>query len=459
MNVKSEYDATLLIGPPAPAAAILDRREDEVKSAGGVVLRDFWRPGLERPAGAMLGIVRQALDLVAPRQPELAQRFGRALATALPELSDSGPLEGQIELLARVPEFPLEGNRAALIEFYQRRSRYFLTQSHFVDFTLGAVRALAEAGQKPVMIRLEGAENADRLAIEIVHLLHQYGHRQNLPMILAVQAQEMPERWHALAGGADSPRLVPVPEDSDPDSRRPEAAEALLACAVLTRPFGAEELSLLSGDGGDPALRAEEAQSLLQAGVDAGWLARHGESSFYFRSSKTLTAWYEALGSSGDGRLSRLHALGLEVEAQDPFASTWHTVQSGQLEESGTRGRAALKQAWALSAYETAIALARSALDSPAMAEVDADLLLGLLHFESEDYREADRLLSQSWQSQEPGSLQHADLQWLLGYNAIFGLEDFDRGRGLLESILEYFQREGKQRESFYLRNSMAYSL
>lgn len=48
-----------------------------------------------------------------------------------------------------------------------------------------------------------------------------------------------------------------------------------------------------------------------------------------------------------------------------------------------------------------------------------------------------------------------------MGYNAIFGLGDFDRGRELLQSVLGRFQREGKgkERECGYLRNTIAYAL
>ncbi|MEM9557514.1 MAG: hypothetical protein AAGC60_24860 [Acidobacteriota bacterium] len=149
----------------------------------------------------------------------------------------------------------------------------------------------------------------------------------------------------------------------------------------------------------------------------------------------------------------------MEIEADDPFAAAWHARQAGLNEEAGAKSRDAMKRAWALSAYESASRHAGWALESSALDGVDPDLLFGLLQFEAENYQETDRLLSACWERQEPGSVHHADLQWLIGYNAIFGLEQFDRGRELLETVLDRFEQEGMVRECGYLRNSIAYAL
>jgi len=47
----------------------------------------------------------------------------------------------------------------------------------------------------------------------------------------------------------------------------------------------------------------------------------------------------------------------------------------------------------------------------------------------------------------------------MVGYNAVFGLEQFDRGRELLESVLRSFEQRGLEKEAGFLRNSIAFSL
>lgn len=450
----AEHDL-LLIAPPSIATSELDKVEESVTASGGVVVGGFWRSDLERPVGGLLDVVRQLVDLIAPLQPEIVQRFGRVLATALPDRFLKPPLAGQAGLHATVPDFPLHGERSVLIEYYQRRSRSTLTQSHLVHFVLLSVEALAAAGRAPTLMRLEGAEQADRLAVEILHLLHHYRRQRGSPLILMVQAEHLPPGWDEVPAATEWRRFDEPPrqEEASPSPAATVPAE-LLAATVFSHPFGADELARLTG--------APDAQQLLADAVAAGWL-RHVEGSGHvFRTSTTAESWASALRAGADaGILARLHAKALEIEAADPFAAVWHARHAGLVEEAGAKSIEAMRRAWSLSAYDTARAQARWAIETQALPGVDPDLLLGFIYYEAEDYSEADRLLTAAWERQAPESSARADLQWLVGYNAIFGLEEFDRGRELLQAVLGRFQHEGqaKERECGYLRNTIAYAL
>jgi tetratricopeptide (TPR) repeat protein len=450
-----EHDQ-LLIAPLSIAASEFDRIEQSVTASGGVVVGGFWRSDLERPAGGVLDVVRQLIDLIAPLQPEIVYRFSRILATALPDRFLEPPLAGQAELYATVPDFPLHGDRSVLIEFYQRRNRSTLTRSHLVHFVLRSVEALATAGRAPTLIRLEGAEQADRLAVDILQLLHHYRHHRGSPLIMMVQAERQPPGWDEMPAATEWQRFEREPPRREETSPLPDAAvpSELLAATVFSHPFGADELARLTG--------TPDAQPLLAAAVAAGWLRNVEGSGHVFRTSMTAESWSNALrAGTDDNMLARLHATALEIEAADPFAAAWHARHAGLVEETGAKSVDAMRRAWSLSAYDTALVHARWAIESPALSGVDPDLLLGLIYFEAEDYPEAERLLTAAWERQAPESVAQADLQWLVGYNAIFGLGEFDRGRELLQAVLERFQHEGKgkERECGYLRNSIAYAL
>lgn len=440
----------LLIASPQAAASELDHIEKQVTDSGGVVVGGAWRQDLVRPGGGVLDAVRQLADWMGSVEPVVVQRYGRVLATALPDRFQGGPLAGPAEVQAKAPDFPLRRDRSALIEFYQRRNWYFLTRSHLVYFVLSAADALAAAGRGPTLLRVEGAEQADRLTIEILHLLHHYGTQRGTPLILALQAEHLPPGWDEVPTAIEWSRRELESSDESQAASSDDVSHALLAASVFSHPFGAEELARLTG--------ASDAQQLLTDGVDKGWLRQAAGSNYVVRSSATLASWTEALRAEPD-QLARLHATALDIEAADPFAAAWHARLAGLEEEAGTKSSEAMKRAWGLSAYEAASHHARWALESPALEGVDPDLLYGLLHFEAEEYPETDRLLTACWERQDPESVHHADLQWLVGYNAIFGLEEFDRGRQLLESVLDRFEREGMVRECGYLRNSIAYAL
>ncbi len=440
----------LLIASPWAAAPGLDRIEEHVTASGGVVVGGAWRKDLVRPGGGVLDAIRQLADLMGSVQPVVVQRFGRVLATALPDRFREPPLAGPAEFQAKAPDFPLRRDRSALIEFYQRRNWYFLTRSHLVHFVLSSAEALAAAGRGPTLLRIVGAEQADRLTIEMLHLLHHYAIHQGTPLILAVQAEHLPPGWDEVPTATAWPRLEIEPAGESHAPPPAEVPDELLAATVFSHPFGADELTRLAG--------ACDAQRLLADAVAAGWLRQTAGSKHVFRSSATLASWTNDLQADPE-KLSRLHAAAMEIEAGDPFAAAWHARLAGLAEAAGTKSCEAMKRAWALSAYESAYQHARWALESPALGGVDPDLLYGLLHFEAEEHPETDRLLTACWKRQDPDSVHHADLQWLVGYNAIFGLEQFDRGRELLESVLDRFERKGMVRECGYLRNSIAYAL
>ena len=90
---------------------------------------------------------------------------------------------------------------------------------------------------------------------------------------------------------------------------------------------------------------------------------------------------------------------------------------------------------------------------------VNGDLLLALLHYDAGQYETTEQHLSKALAAARADTYQGAVLERLLGYNAIFGLGDFERGRRIMESVLRGFEARGMQQEAGYVRNTIAYTL
>lgn len=441
------------------AERLLAAFERHVSAAGGAFVAGAWREGLPRPYGALLEVVSELAERVHPTRFELVRRYSLTLVNLLPAWRGVEALQKVGELRSGLADFVLHGDSAGLKDFYWKRNVAPLVAADLLHFTLDSVAALARDAGAPAVLCFRGAHAADQQAVELLQLLGNYswGH----PLLLCVTARELTPAlesrlaqgsppWRVVGaggggGGTDAVALglAHVPEEQ---KRFAEAA------SVLALPFEARALEALLPEGGEAA--AQSAQALVEHGV----LRRCGAARFSFRSPELRDATYRGLDGE---RRRRLHAAALPVEASDPFASAWHAAEAGDGEEFKSRSLKAIERAWGVSDYGTAVGLAEQfvAASDGGGSPVTGDLLLALLRYDAGQYEATERHLNNALAAVPADGLHDAVLQRLLGYNAIFGLGDFERGRRIMESVLRSFEALGRQQEAGYVRNTIAYAL
>ncbi|MCA1636051.1 MAG: tetratricopeptide repeat protein [Acidobacteria bacterium] len=192
--------------------------------------------------------------------------------------------------------------------------------------------------------------------------------------------------------------------------------------------------------------------------VEEGVLRRFGAARFAFASPALRDSAYLSLDA---GSLKRLHGAALEIEGEDSYAAVWHAARAGLREEVRRHSIKATERAWAVSDYGSAITTAKQyveAVNGDGDSAVNGDLLMALLHYEAGQHAETERYLAEALKAKSD-SAHHSVLERLLGYNAIFGLGDFERGRGIMETVLRSFEARGLQQDAGYVRNTIAYTL
>lgn len=462
----------LLGGRDDSAARLLASFERHVAAAGGSFVEGTWREGLMRPFGGLLEVVEALAERMLASQPELLRRYSLTLTNLLPSLRKAEALRKTGELRSGLADFVLHGDRAGLKDFYWKRNVAPLLAADLVHFTLTAATALAESAGAATVLCLRDVHLANRQTAEILQLLNGYalGH----PVLLCATAHELIgslESW--LVNGADSKQAwhVVVPAegpDSDDNDHGPERFDRLTpaerrvvqSASVLALPFKAhavEALLSLVGEGGAPAAPAPS--ETFDALVGAGVLRRFGAARFAFASPALRESVYRRLDAEES---KRLHAAALGVEGEDSYAALWHAARAGLREEVRSHSIKATERAWAISDYGSAITTAKQYVEAASGdgdGAVNADLLMALLHYEAGQHAETERHLAEALRRPASDSPQYTVLERLLGYNAIFGLGDFERGRGIMESVLRSFEARGLQRDAGYVRNTIAYTL
>ncbi len=157
--------------------------------------------------------------------------------------------------------------------------------------------------------------------------------------------------------------------------------------------------------------------------------------------------------------MKRLHGAALEIEGEDSYAAVWHAIRAELREEVRRHSIKATEHAWAVSDYGSALTTAKQYVEAVnGDGSINSNLLMALLHYEAGQYAETERHLAEALKAGSD-SAHHSILERLLGYNAIFGLGDFERGRGIMESVLRSFEARGLQQDAGYVRNTIAYTL
>jgi len=454
----------LLVGRDDAAGQLLASFEQHVASAGGNFVTGAWREGLVRPFGGLLDVVDALAEHTLALQPELLRRYSLTLSNLLPSLRRAEVLRKTGELRSGLADFVLHGDRAGLKDFYWKRNVAPLVVADLVHFILAAATALAEGAGVPTVLCLKDVHLADRQTTELIQILNSYSSRE--PVLLCATTAELTEllgSW--LVNGTGSRQVWRVIEpdgDAGPDlfhSLTPEQRCVVQSASVLALPFQAHAIdALLSGGAGlAPALSASAAES-SDALVEVGVLRRFGVARFAFASPALREFAYRSLDAES---LKRLHGVALEIEGEDPYAAVWHAAEAGHIEESRRHSIKATEHAWAVSDYGSAIMMAKQyveAMNGDGNGAVNSNLLMALLHYEAGQHEETERYLTETLKT-GLDSAQQSILERLLGYNAIFGLGDFDRGREIMESVLRSFEARGLQQDAGYVRNTIAYTL
>jgi tetratricopeptide (TPR) repeat protein len=439
--------------------------ERHVTGTGGVFIAGAWREGLMRPFGALLDVVDGLAERVFPTRPELLRRYSLTLVNLLPAWRRVEAFRKVGELRSGLADFVLHGDRAGLKDFYWKRNVAPLVAADLLRFTLDAVAALAHDAGAPLVLCFMGAHAADQQTVELLQLLGNYSRRR--PVLLCVTARELtPALQSRLLEGSPSWHVVDAEDGDALDSgdfnlMRLAAGHRRLAeaASVLALPFEAHEIEALLPNEREAAVQSVDA--LVEQGV---W-RRCGASRFSFRSPELRDAVYSGIN---DERRRRLHAAALGVEQVDPYAAAWHAAEAELSEEFKSHSLKAAERAWAVSDYSTAVRLAEhfvAASDAGGAqtdgggAQVSGDLLLALLHYDAGQYEATERHLAIALADARSDSLHDTILERLLGYNAIFGLGDFERGRRIMESVLESFEARGLYQDAGYVRNTIAYTL
>lgn len=441
------------------AAAWLDRLEAEALARGCAVVAGGWRRGVIRPFGGLLDIVESLARTLGEDQPDLVHRYGRMLLTLLPGLRDLEPLADVQELRAGLPAYAMNGNRSRLSEFYQRRDLVAWIQADLVHFTLDGAQAIAVSRGAPVVLLLEGLRWADAVGLETLARLA--GYAAGLPVAVCASACQEADEVTAALGDTWSTRTVPAVSggagpalDAWLCRSAAERQDLVRRAAVIQGTFDREQWSGVAA-GEDTSSPPVDVGAAADALIADGILRPVGDTGLRFARTGVATALAEGLESALS---ASVHGRAAEL-LSDPFAVAYHAAAGGRSDLVYDAGLDAMARAWAVSSYGAARGLAEMALGhAPEDSDIEGELLRGLLCYEAAEYAEADRWLLASLERGHPPD-RVATLEHMLGYNAIFGLGDFDRGKAILERVLAYYDDNGRERAANYVRNSMAFAL
>lgn len=441
---------------------LASRLEERLRASGGVAFVAGWREGFLRPFGALLDLVEDLAAWAQPRQPELLQRFGWSLVNLLYPWRKSEAALPVGELRAGLADLVLRGDQTLVHQFFQKRNVRPQVLSYLVHFLLETSAAIAATTAGPVLLCLEGVHLADELSASALKLLNRYARSKRVPLRICLIAERGPgpafdallrdpdirQEWKVvrLADGAAAENPGGVYECLNPSQR-----EALEAATVFALPFSPRSWAELLPEG----LRSD-AEASIQPLIDGGVLRRVDESRVRFAHGQLLKVIEDGLDPE---RRASLHARALESEeSADAFAAAWHAAEGRSDAKLRRHCLQAMERAWAVSAYECALTFAERALAAPADdTTFNENLLLAMLNYEAGRYGEARRLLTASLDA-PPARLTPEFIEYLRGYNEVFGVGDFKQGIEILGSVLGHYEQKGDKRGAAYIRNSLAFA-
>ncbi len=432
-----------------------------VEETGGAIFTGGWRAGLRRPFGGILELVDEIAGRQLEADPALIQSYELALANLLPALAATERFSHVSIFRSGLAEFVLRRDRVGLAEFFWRRDASAFLISEQIRFILDAATAAAGVTGQPTVIWIEDYHLADTKCRTLVELMLSYAQRCPVFICLLSATErafsgptadagvdaDVGSNVEILAGGLDhgSTSLADlVGED----------LSALRSASVLTLPFSTSDWAELLN--GESRLSVEEMARTLER---RGLLRAVGDNRYLLASAPLRQALYSDLDAE---ERRALHRSALKVEESDPFCASWHAFEAEDLGVLHLHTRQALERAWGFSAFDEAFAFAEGYLacvDGTAEAgKVDGDLLLALLSYDAGEFQRADEHFEAALQHAE-GAGDRAMLTRLQGNNAIFGLGELKRGRGLLQSVLPRFEQIGLHSEASFVSNSIAFTL
>ena len=404
-------------------------------SMRGTVFTASWREGLVRPLGGLLDVVEELAAWLQPREPELLQRFAFSLVNVLYPWRSNEVSRPVGELRAGLADFVLRGDQTLIHQFFQKRNVRPQILSYLVHFMVEALDAIARSTSAPVLVCLKNINTSDSLAMSALQLLIRYlGNRSG-------------QEWRVV-------ELADTEKDASIDvleHLNPKQSDVLAVATTFGLPFRLSDWTGIL----PPELQTEVESSIRQF-VSEGLLRHSGADRLRFSQAQLARSLEQRLEAS---RRQELHAMALNSEESgDPFVAAWHAAQAGRSAELRARYLRAMERAWAVSAYDCAITFAELALAAPADGmHLDGDLLLGVLNYEAERYEEADRLLTKAL-DHPPAAIGRSFVEYLLGYNAVFGIHDFKKGIRILTPVFEHYEQVGDQRGAAYVRNTLAFA-
>lgn len=443
--------------------------EEKFKATGGLTFSATWREGLVRPFGAILDIVEELAAWAKPHEPELLQRFGWSLVNLLYPWRKNEAALPVGELRAGLADLVLRNDQTLIHQFFQKRNVRPQILSYLVQFVIETTSAITAATSAPVLLRFENVQLADELSISALQLLNRYARMKPVPVRICAIAEAAPDtEFDKLLNKTDLSaewrvaHLNTSSRETSQEERFAPAVEllkelsadqrtALEAATVFALPFNVSDWKSVLPD---------ELQTTAESSVDdlvsRGVLHRVGDD----RLRITHGPLVEFLSGKLDGEKQKaLHAQALQLEESgDAFAAAWHAEQGNRSDELRRYCLQAMQRAWAVSAYDTAIIFAQKALAAPAdETEFSEDLLLAMLNYEAGRYTEAHAQLKAAVDNPPP-KMDRSFIEYLLGYNAVFGLNDWRQGIDILNDVLKHYEAKGDERGMAYIRNSLAFA-
>lgn len=462
-GAESELPGWIVVAPSGgDTFRLASRLEEKTRAAGGVTLTAHWRNGLLRPFGALLDVVEDLAAWAQPRQPELLQRFGWSLVNLLYPWRKNEAALPVGELRAGLADLVLRGDQNLVHQFFQKRNVRPQILSYLVHFLFETSAAAAAASSSPVTLCLEDAHLADEFSLSVIQLLNRYTRSKRIPLRICVIAERAPgsafdgllgrkglrQEWRVVQlseGAAESPLEGLCGRLS------PEQVERLEAATVFGLPF-----TLSSWAEVLPAGLRAAAPAAADQMVAHGLLRRVGDDRLRFAHGQLLKDVERGLTPE---KRQALHAWALESEeSEDAFAAAWHAAEGRCSDRLRRYCLSAMERAWAVSAYDCAITFAERALAAPADgSDINEDLLLAMVNYEAGRYEDAHRLLRAAL-VHPSDRIDRNLIEYLLGYNAVFGLADYKQGIEVLSRVLKHYEEKGDERGEAYIRNSLAFA-
>jgi tetratricopeptide (TPR) repeat protein len=441
---------------PGAVAALVETRAAAI---GVRTLAASWRAGFARPFGPVLDVIEDVVAYLEPRRPELFSRFGWTLSNVLYPWRRSSTLYRVGELRAGLADLALRGDARFVHEFFQKRNVRPQMLAYIVRLITEGARLMVADANRPLILHLANAHLADSLTLSVFQLLRRHAQQHRVPLKMClIGASDQPGPFRSLVQqGAGAGWTITTADDPLPgvtpaveSDYTPEEIEALRPVSACALPFRAADwIERL------PEALHGTARRLLDRLVEQRVLTEVGPDRVRFVHDHVRDAIHATCAPEV---AQSLHAAWLQGdEAADPFAAAWH-ARVARPAHRRALCLDAMERAWAVSAYDCALELARAAFDAPGEGrEIDPNLVLALLNYEAGDYGAADRLFDAAYEAQSP--IVDRDLiRYLKGYNAVFGTGEYAKGIGILTSILATYEEKRDSRSAAYVRNSIAYA-